>query len=97
MSLVFFWDSDQAGWIRPGLPPLRMMAVLFNIFEVPSGMPGNIKLLLIFASVKGFQGGFGIDIYGSHQLLVSSPFEGTRQNVASSHSFWESLEWLLAW
>ena len=21
----FFWDSEQAGWIRPGLPPLRMM------------------------------------------------------------------------
>ena len=20
-----FWDSEQAGWIRPGLPPLRMM------------------------------------------------------------------------
>ena len=25
-ELGFFWDSDQAGWIRPGLPPLRMMA-----------------------------------------------------------------------
>ena len=24
-ELGFFWDSDQAGWIRPGLPPLRMM------------------------------------------------------------------------
>ena len=24
-ELVFFWDSEQAGWIRPGLPPLRMM------------------------------------------------------------------------
>ena len=25
-ELGFFWDSEQAGWIRPGLPPLRMMA-----------------------------------------------------------------------
>ena len=24
-ELGFFLDSEQAGWIRPGLPPLRMM------------------------------------------------------------------------
>ena len=24
-ELGFFWDFEQAGWIRPGLPPLRMM------------------------------------------------------------------------
>ena len=24
-EIGFFWDSEQAGWIRPGLPPLRMI------------------------------------------------------------------------
>ena len=35
---------------------------------------------------KGFLGGFGFDLYGSHQLLVSSHLREQRQNVASSHS-----------
>ena len=24
-EIGLFWDSEQVGWIRPGLPPLRMM------------------------------------------------------------------------
>ena len=41
---------------------------------MPSGRPGKIKLLLICASGKGFGLVLGVDIYGSHQLLVSSHF-----------------------
>ena len=98
MSLVFFWDSDQAGWIRPGLPPPSYDGWSCSTFsEVPSGTPGDIKSLLISASVKGFGGGFGVDIYGSHQLLVSSLLRERDKMFASSHSFRRSLEWLLAW
>ena len=37
-------------------------------------MPGNIKVAIDLCKRKGFRGGFGFDIYGSHQLLVSSHF-----------------------
>ena len=39
---------------------------------MPFGKPGKVKSLLTFAKRNGFRGGFGVDIYGSHQLLVSS-------------------------
>ena len=68
----YFWDSEQAGWIRPGLPPLCMMTGPFSIFEVPFGRPGNIKQLLICSNGKGFGVFFGFDVHGSHHLLVSS-------------------------
>ena len=31
--LGFAWDSDVEGWIRPGLPPLRMLAGPFSTFQ----------------------------------------------------------------
>ena len=54
-DLGFFWDSDQAGWIRPGLPPLRYAVWAHSAFSgcYLAGL-ANIRLLLIFASVKGF-------------------------------------------
>ena len=57
-ELGFFWDSEQAGWIRPRLPPLRMV--------------WQSKVATDLCKRKGFRGGFGLDLYGSHQLLVSS-------------------------
>ena len=44
----------------------------FSIFGMLFGRPGNIRSLLIFASVRGSGVVLGFDIYGSHQLLVSS-------------------------
>ena len=44
---IFFWDSEQAGWIQ-------------------------VKVAADLCRRKGFRGGFSVDIYGSHQLLVSS-------------------------
>ena len=38
---------------------------------MPFGKPGKVKWLLIFANGRDF-GGFGVDLSGSHQLLVSS-------------------------
>ena len=72
-ELVFFWDSDQAGWIWPGLPPLRMMAgPCSNIFGSAIWQAWQHKVATDLCKRKGFRGGFGFDLYGSHQLLVSS-------------------------
>ena len=72
MILVFFWDSDRAGWIRPGLPPLRMMTGPIQHFRDAIWQAWQHKVATDLCKRKGFRGGFGFDIYGSHQLLVSS-------------------------
>ena len=96
MNWVFFWDSGQAGWIRPGLLPLRMMTGPIQHFRSAIWQAWQHKVATDLCKRKGFRGGFGLDIYGSHRLLVIPP-EGTRQNVVTCHSFGWSLEWLLAW
>ena len=89
----YFWDSEQAGWIRPGLPPLCMMTGPFSIFVGPFGRPGNIKQLLICSNGKGFGVVFGFDVYGSHHLLVSSHLrERDKMLLRAILSFWGSLE-----
>ena len=73
-ELGFFWDSEQAGWIRPGLPPLRMMTGPIQHFRSAIWQAWQHKVATDLCKRKGFRGGFGVDIYGSHQLLVSSHF-----------------------
>ena len=73
-ELGFFWDSEQAGWIRPGLPPLRMMTGPVQHFRSAIWQAWQHKVATDLCKRKGFRGGFGVDIYGSHQLLVSSHF-----------------------
>ena len=41
---------------------------------MPFGRPGKYKVATDLCKRKGVRGGFGVDIYGSHQLLVSSHF-----------------------
>ena len=70
-ELGFFWDSEQAGWIRPGLPPLRMMTGPTQRFRSAiSGRPGNIKLQLIFASGKVF----GVALVLIYMALINDLF-----------------------
>ena len=71
-EIGFFWDSEQAGWIRPGLPPLRMMAGPIQHFRGAIWQAWQSKVATDLCKRKGFREGFGVDIYGSHQLLVSS-------------------------
>ena len=71
-ELCFFWDSEQAGWIRPGLPPLRMLSGPIQHFRDAIWQAWQHKVATDLCKRKGFRGGFGFDIYGSHQLLVSS-------------------------
>ena len=73
-ELGFFWDSEQAGWIRPGLPPLRMLTGPFEHFRSAIWQAWQSKVATELCKRKGFRGGFGVDIHGSHQLLVSSHF-----------------------
>ena len=70
-EIGFFWDSEQAGWIRPGLPPLRMMTGPIQHFRSAIWQAWQGKVAADLSRRKGFRGGFCVDIYGSHQLLVS--------------------------
>ena len=87
-ELGFFWDSEQAGWIRPGLPPLRMMTGPIHYFRSAIWQAWQSKVATDLCKRKGFRRGFGIDLYGSHHTTYLVPSAGTRQNVASSRSFW---------
>ena len=71
-EIGFFWDSQQAGWIRPGLPPLCTMTGPIQHFRSAIWQAWQHKVATDLCKRKGFRGGFGVDIYGSHQLLVSS-------------------------
>ena len=73
-DLDFFWDSEQAGWIRPGLPPLRMMTGPTQHFRSAIWQAWQSKVATDLCKRKGFRCGFGVDVYGSHQLLASSHF-----------------------
>ena len=71
-ELGFFWDSEQAGWIRLGHPPLRLMTGPIQHFRCAIWQAWQHKVATDLCKRKGFRGGLGVDIYGSHQLLVSS-------------------------
>ena len=64
-----------------------MAGLLFNIFVVPSGKAWQHKVATDLCKRKGFRGGFGVDHLWLPSTTCFFPFEGTRQNVASSHSF----------
>ena len=70
-EIGFFWDCEQAGWIRPGLPPLRTMTGPIQHFRSAIWQAWQGKVAADLSRRNGFRGGFSVDIYGSHQLLVS--------------------------
>ena len=62
--------SEQAGWIRPGLPPLRMMTGPIQHFLSAIWQAWQHKVAADLCKRKGFRGALCFDIYGSHQLLA---------------------------
>ena len=71
-ELGFAWDSSVEGWIRPGLPPLRMLAGPYQHFKAAIIGAWRNKVSGILAARKGFRGGDFLDYPGSMQLLFSS-------------------------
>ena len=51
----FFWDSEQAGWIRPGLPPLRMMTGPIQHFRSAIWQAWQGKVAADLSRRKGFR------------------------------------------
>ena len=94
-EIGFFWDSEQAGWIRPGLPPLRKTGPIQH-FRSAIWQAWQNKVAVDLCKRKGFRGGFSVDIYGSHQLLVSFNLRERDKMVVTGHSPWWGLEWLFA-
>ena len=76
-QLGFSWDSFEEGWLRPGLPLLRMLSGLYQHFKdaVVSAWRGRAADIL--TSRKGFRGGPFLDHVGTRQLLFSSHLRGT--------------------
>ena len=56
-EIGFFWDSEQAGWIRPGLPPLRMMTGPFQHFRSAIWQAWQSKVAADLSKRKGFRVG----------------------------------------
>ena len=73
-EIGLFGDSEQAGWIRPGLPPLRMMTGSIQHFRSAIWQAWQEKVAADLCKRKGFREreAFVLILYGSHQLLVSS-------------------------
>ena len=71
-DLGFAWDSGVEGWIRPGLPPLRMLAGPYQHFKSAIIEAWRNKVSRLLALRKGFQGGNLLDFSRSMQLLFSS-------------------------
>ena len=70
--LGFAWDSSEEGWIRPGLPPLRMLAGPYQHFKSAIFSAWRGRVAGILTSHKGFRGGPLLDYDGTKQLLFSS-------------------------
>ena len=71
-QIGFAWDSHEEGWLRPGLPPLRMLAGPYPHFKnaILSAWRGRVAGIL--TSRKSFRGGPLLDYDGTKQLLSSS-------------------------
>ena len=71
-KLGFAWDSNEEGWIRPGLPPLRILSGPYPHFKsaILSAWRGRFEGIL--TSRKSFRGGPLLDYNGTMQLLFSS-------------------------
>ena len=48
------WDSGIEGWVRPGLPPLRMMAAPISTSSLQFAVLGELKCLVFLLCGKGF-------------------------------------------
>ena len=72
VRLGFSWDSKEEGWLRPGLPPLRMLSGPYQHFQkaIFSSWRGRVAGILTLR--KGFRGGPLLDYDGTKQLLFSS-------------------------
>ena len=56
-ELGFAWDSQEEGWLRPGLPPLRMLAGPYQHFQNAIFYSWRGRAFIILTSRKGFRGG----------------------------------------
>ena len=71
-QLGFAWDSHEEGWLRPGLPPLRMLSGPYQNFKCAILSSWRGRAAGILTSRKGFRGGPLLDYDGTRQLLFSS-------------------------
>ena len=70
--LGFAWDSDEEGWIRPGLLPLRILAGPFQHFRSAICAAWWGRGAGILTTRQSFRRGPLLDYDGTKQLLFSS-------------------------
>ena len=71
-ELGFAWDGDERGWVRPSLPPLRMMTGPIQHFFSSILDAWRYLVFAMLAEREGFRGVQFADFKGSLQLLTSS-------------------------
>ena len=71
-QLGYAWDSYEEGWLRPGLPPFRMLSGPHQHFKSAIMSPWRGRAAAILTSRKGFRGGPLLDYDRTKQLLFSS-------------------------
>ena len=71
-QLGYAWDSQEEGWLRPGLPPLRMLSGPYQHFKNAIFSSWRGRVAGILTPRRGFRGGPLLDYQGTMQLLFSS-------------------------
>ena len=68
----FAWDSAKEGWLRPGLPSLRMLSGPYQQLKSAILIAWRPKVAGILTSRKGFRSGPKLDYEVTKQLLFCS-------------------------
>ena len=71
-ELDFAWDGDERGWVRPSLPPFRMMTGPIQHFVSSILDAWRYRVFAKLAEREGFRCVQFVESKGSLQLLTSS-------------------------
>ena len=74
LEICFAWDSEQEGWIRAGLPPVRMMARPVQHFRGAIFSAWQDTVAAELCKRNGFRGKFGFEklVLVNYLSLLSS-------------------------
>ena len=71
-GLGFVWDGDQVRWLRPGLPPMRMLAGPLQHFDSGVEFAWQLHGAELLSKRQGFRVAEMIDLEGSLRILKST-------------------------
>ena len=96
-ELVFAWDGVEKSWVRPSLPPLRMMTGPIQHFFSSILDAWRYSVFVKLSEREGFRGVLFAYFLKLFTTTCLFPSEGRRQNVVKSHFMWWGLERIPSW